>query len=147
MTASPNSDAESEKLPHDAQASAVANELSSALKELQRALIRADIGDDPVLQGSPYSALFALIGDPRFNWMEPLSKLIVTIDEKVAEKEITGMDVVIELRKQAGRLIGEGKEPLPEVFRMHHVMALQKDSEAGLATGRLRKALAKIAEA
>lgn len=146
MAASKNSDAGDEKLPHDPQASAVANELSSALKELHRALIRADIGDDPVLQ-SPYSALFALIGDPRFNWMEPLSKLIVVIDEKVAGKEITGMDMVIELRRQAGGLIGEGKGPSSEVFRMHHVMALQKDPEAGLATGRLRKVLAKIAEA
>lgn len=145
MSVSKDRAAQPENLPHDPQASAVASELSAALKELHRALIRAEIGDDPVLQ-NPYSALFALIGDPRFGWMEPLSQLIVNIDEKVAGKEITGIEMVIELRGQAAGLIGEGKTPASEVFRMYHVMALQKDPEAGLATGRLRKALAKITD-
>lgn len=145
MSDSKCTDTAQEKPPHDPQASAIARELSSALKELHRALIRAEIGDDPVLQ-NPYSALFALIGDPRFGWMEPLSQLIVTIDEKIAGKEIAGMEMVIDLRGQAAALIGEGKTPSSEVFRMYHVMALQKDPEAGLATGRLRKALAKITD-
>lgn len=129
---------------YDQQATALASELSSALKELHRALIRAEIGDDPGLK-NPYSALFALIGDPRFSWMDPLSQLIVRIDEQVAGKEITSMEMVSQLRRQAALLIGEEKSAvaMPDIFRMRHVMALQKEPEAGFATGRLRKLLAK----
>lgn len=126
----------------DKQAVVLASELSSALKELHRALIRAEIGDDPSLQ-NPYSALFALIGDPRFGWMDPLAQLIVHIDEQVAEKEITSMEMLVPLHRQAALLIGEEKtaDALPDGFRLRHVMALQKEPEAGLATGRLRKVL------
>ena len=132
-----------EKPPHDPEATAMAVELSSALKELHRALIRAEIGDDPSLQ-NPYSALFALIGDPRFAWMGPLSQLITHIDEQVAAKEIASMEMLAQLRKQAALLLGEEKGEAPAVFRLRHVMALQKEPEVGLATGRLRKALTKI---
>ena len=132
--------------PFDPQATALATELSAALKELHRALIRAQIGDDPALQ-NPYTALFALIHDPRFSWMAPLSQLIARIDQQVADGEIGDMDKLAELRVQAARLIGDGKDETLATFRMHHVMALQREPEAGLATGKLRKALARLPEA
>lgn len=128
---------------NDPQAVALAAELSSALKELHRALIRAEIGDDPALQ-NPYTALFALIGDPRFAWMGPLSRLIARIDQQLADGGIAGMDVAAGLGTEAARLIGEGSGEALAAFRMRHVMALQKQPEAGLATGRLRKVLAKV---
>lgn len=118
-------------------------ELSSALKDLHRALIRAQIGDDPALE-NPYTMLFALIGDPRFAWMGPLSQLVTRIDQHVADGEITGLDMLAELRTQAGRLIGEGEGDADASFRMHHVMALQKEPDAGLATGKLRKVLGRL---
>jgi len=122
---------------------ALAVELSSALKELHRALIRAEIGDDPALQ-NPYTMLFALIGDPRFAWMGALSQLVARIDQHVADDEIASMEILVELRAEAGRLIGEGDAGTDATFRMHHVMALQKEPDAGLATGKLRKVLGKL---
>ena len=122
---------------------ALAAALSTALKDLHRALIRAEIGDDPALQ-NPYTMLFALIGDPRFSWMGPLSQLITRIDEQVAAKDIASMEMLAQLRKEADLLLGEEKGQGPVVFRLRHVMALQKEPEAGLATGRLRKVLATI---
>ena len=125
-----------------------AGELSSALKQLHRALIRAEIGDDPAL-ANPYTMLFALIGDPRFAWMGPLSQLIARIDQKVADKEVADAAALASLRAEAAGLVGEGsdKQELGEgvaSFRMRHVMALQREPEAGLATGRLRKVLARL---
>lgn len=122
---------------------ALAVELSSALKELHRALIRAEIGGDPALQ-NPYTMLFALIGDPRFAWMGPLSQLVTRIDQHVADDEIASMEILVELRAEAGRLIGEGDIETDATFRMHHVMALQKEPDAGLATGKLRRVLGKL---
>lgn len=122
----------------------LAAELSAALKELHRALIRSEIGDDPSLD-NPYTMLFALIGDPRFAWMGVLSRLIVRIDETLADREAGGDAVVAQLpawRGEAAALIG-GDEA-DAAFRLRHLMALQKEPEVGLATGRLRKTLARL---
>ena len=119
---------------------ALAAALSAALKDLHRALIRAEIGDDPALQ-NPYTMLFALIGDPRFAWMAPLSQLIARIDQKLADGEIADDDSLVTLHGEVAGLVGEGNDA---AFRMRHVMALQKEPQVGLATGRLRKALAML---
>lgn len=121
---------------------ALAAELSAALKELHRALIRSEIGDDPALQ-NPYTMLFALIGDPRFAWMGPLSQLIARIDQQLADDEVTDGDALASLHRTASGLANDGKDA-DAAFRMRHVMALQKEPEVGLATGRLRKTLAKL---
>lgn len=121
---------------------ALAVELSGALKELHRALIRSEIGDDPALQ-NPYTMLFALIGDPRFAWMAPLSRLIARIDQEVADGEIGDAESLAALHGEVAALIGDGKGDAA-AFRMRHVMALQKEPQVGLATGRLRGALARL---
>lgn len=121
---------------------AFAKDLSSALKEFHRALIRAEIGDDPVLRDSPYSALFALIGDPRFGWMAELSQLIAKIDHLVAEREPDEAQQLVEAVKSADNLVGAGEGSGASTFRLRHVMALQRDPDVGLATGKVRKALA-----
>jgi hypothetical protein len=125
------------------QPAALAAELSGALKELHRALIRAEIGDDPAL-ANPYTMLFALIGDPRFAWMGPLSRLITRIDQQVAEGQIAGEAALLALHEEAFDLASRGKGEGLAVFRMRHVMALQREPQVGLATGRLRKVLASL---
>jgi len=120
--------------------------LSSALQELHRALIRAEIGDDPSLE-NPYTMLFALIGDPRFAWMGNLSQLVVRIDETLADRDLPEDGLTTEMtvwRDEAAALIGEGGEANAQ-FRLKHLTALQKEPAVGLATGRLRKTLAGLA--
>ena len=122
---------------------AAAGELSAALKAFHRALIRAEMGDDPDLQG-PYTQLFALIGDPRFAWMAGLSDLIARINHAVAEGEIEGRASVAGFRDEAAAFIGEGEDEALAQFRLRHLMALQTEPEVGLATGSLRRTLAKL---
>jgi len=124
----------------------LAVELSAALKDFHRALIRSEIGDDPALQ-NPYTVLFALIGDPRFSWMSGLSELIARLDQQVADGEFAQPDKLPALREEAAALIGEGGREPDAGFRMRHVIALQREPEVGLATGKLRKALSRIAAA
>lgn len=121
-----------------------ATELSGALKQLHRALIRAEAGDDPAL-ANPYTMLFALIGDPRFAWMGPLSGLIARIDQAVADGEIGGPDVLAALSGEAGALIGEGGGEAVPAFRLRHLAAIRTEAEVGFATGALRKLLARQA--
>jgi hypothetical protein len=127
----------------EGDAAARAIELSNALKSFHRALIRAEVGDDPDLQG-PYTQLFALIGDPRFAWMSGLSDLITRIDHAVAEGEIGAPGGFDALRAEAAGLLGEGESEPDAQFRLRHLMALQKEPEVGLATGALRKTLAAL---
>ena len=128
-------------MPDQTSDSAKVVALSSALKDLHRALIRAEIGDDPALQ-NPYTMLFALIGDPRFAWMGTLSELIARIDHMIADKEVDETAALPGFRDEAAGLIGEAGGEAAAAFRLRHLMALQKEPEVGLATGRLRKLLA-----
>ncbi len=116
-----------------------ARTLSRALQDFHRALIRAEIGNDPDLQ-NPYTQLFALIGDPRFAWMGTLSGLVARIDHEVAEGEMDG-DGLKAAREEAKALLGEGEARQDDAFRLRHLMAVQKTPDVGLATGRLRAAL------
>lgn len=122
-----------------------AADLSSALKAFHKALIQAEVGDDTTLD-NPYSQLFALIGDPRFAWMGAVSRLITRIDEALAARADEQPDLgtlLPQWRDEAAALIGEGtREPDPD-FRMRHLMALQNEPHVGLATGKLRQALAR----
>ncbi|SFI37960.1 hypothetical protein [Aerobium aerolatum] len=115
--------------------------LSSALKDMHRALISAETGDDPALRENPYTVLFALIGDPRFEWMGVLSQLITRLDEAVAKPEEQEPDELAQIVRAVQNLVGEG-DGSASAFRMRHVMALQKEPEVGIATGKVRKALA-----
>jgi hypothetical protein len=134
-------------MPDDSlDSTALATELSTALKDLHRALIRAEVGDDPQL-ANPYTMLFALIGDPRFSWMGALSELIARIDQAVADGEAVETGVVASLRDEAAGLIGEGGGKAATEFRLRHLTALQKEPEVGLATGKLRKVLARMTAA
>lgn len=78
--------------------------------------------------------------------MVPLSQLIARIDQQVADGEIGSHEALARLRAEAAALIGDGKGEAVAAFRLRHLMALQTEPEAGLATGRLRKVLARLPE-
>ena len=82
-----------------------------------------------------------MIGDPRFEWMSVLSQLITRLDEAVAKPEEQEPDELAQIVRTVQNLVGEG-DGTASAFRMRHVMALQKEPEVGLATGKVRKALA-----
>ena len=120
--------------------------LSKALQAFHRALIRAEVGDDPNLN-NPYTQLFALIGDPRFAWMGVVSRLVTRIDEALAGKSDPAPDFAGLLpmwRAEVAALLGDGGEEADAQFRLGHLMAIQKEPEVGIATGRLRKLVADL---
>ena len=127
----------------DATQAVHARTLSDALKEFHRSLIRAEIGDDPVLN-NPYTMLFALIDNPAYAWMGRLSRTIALIDEQISDGTIADDGVLQVHIRQAAALIGEGENEVDPAFRLRHLTALQKEPEVGLATGRLRVALRKL---
>ena len=121
---------------------AKAAELSTALRDLHKALIHAEAGDDPAY-ANPYTLLFDVIGNPRFAWLESLSQLIVVLDEARADKEAFSGDILADAARSAGRLIGEGEDHDAQ-FRLRHLMAMQNAPDVAMATGRLRRTLATL---
>lgn len=121
---------------------ALAGELSAALKAFHWALILAEAGDDPVLR-NPYSLLFAVIGDPRFAWTGGLSQLIVRLDEMLAESEISAPEHLFPFREEVARMLGEEEGENAE-FRLRYLIALQNAPDVALATGGLRRVLARL---
>ena len=121
---------------------ALAGDLSAALKTFHKALIEAEAGSDPSLQ-NPYTRLFAVIGDPRFAWTSPLAQLIVRLDELLAEGEISMPEHLAPFREEVARMLGEG-DGEDTAFRLRYLIALQKSPDVALATGGLRRALAKL---
>lgn len=119
-----------------------AAELSTALRDLHKALIHAEAGDDPAYS-NPYTLLFDVIGNPRFAWLESLSQLIVVLDEARADKEAFSNAILADAARSAGRLIGEGEEHDAQ-FRLRHLMAVQSTPDVAIATGRLRAVLARL---
>lgn len=121
---------------------AKAAELSTALRDLHKALIHAEAGDDPAY-ANPYTLLFDVIGNPRFAWLESLSQLIVVLDEARADKETFSAEILADAARSAGRLIGEGEDHDAQ-FRLRHLMAVQNAPDVAIATGRLRRTLAAL---
>ncbi|RST81668.1 hypothetical protein EJC49_23890 [Aquibium carbonis] len=118
-----------------------ASELSLALQAFHRALLHAEIGGDPAYD-SPYTKLFALIGEPRFAWMKGVPELIARIDQHRDDGTFAEPGQMDALREEARAFLGEGKLEPDETFRLRHLMAIQREPDVGLATGRLRKVLA-----
>jgi hypothetical protein len=126
-----------------AQVIANARALSDALKDFHRALIRAEAGDDPVLN-NPYTMLFALIDNPAYAWMSGISGMIARLDEQISEGTITEAGALGQVLNEAAAFIGEGDGAPDPAFRLRHLTALQKEPADGLATGRLRRTLAEL---
>lgn len=122
-------------------ASALGEELSSALKKLHRALIMVEAGNDETVR-DPYTLLFAVINDPRFAWLNGLSQLIVRLDEMLMAGELSTVSDLLPFRVEAARLLGEESENAE--FRLRHLIALQNAPDVALATGSLRRVLAKF---
>ena len=120
-----------------------ADDLARALRDLHKALIHAEAGDDPAYE-NPYTLLFAVIGNPRFSWLESLSQLIVLIDEARTDKEGALTEAVLrDAVASAKRLIGEGDDHDAQ-FRLRHLMAVQNAPDVAIKTGKLRSILVEL---
>jgi len=80
---------------------------------------------------SPNHFLQLLTTDPWFAWLQPLSQLIVSMDEAMDAKEPLTAAVVDAIVKEAGRLLTPSESG--EGFSHHYFDALQRDPDVVLA--------------
>jgi len=109
-------------------------EIRDALLNLHKALIDSERGRYEKTVGpiqSPNQFLQLLITDPWFAWLQPLSQLIVAIDEVLEEKEPLTDAVADALIKQSRSLLVAAENG--EGFSGHYDVALQQDPDVILA--------------
>jgi len=80
---------------------------------------------------SPNHFLQLLTRDPWFAWLQPLSQLIVSMDEALDGKEPLTAAMVDAMVKEAGRLLTPSESG--EGFSRHYFDALQRDPDVVLA--------------
>ena len=108
--------------------------LRDALLTLHKALIDSEreryeqtIGPIP----SPNHFLQLLTSDPWFAWLQPLSQIIVTIDELMEEKEPLTAASIEALIQRSGALLVASENG--HGFSGHYYAALQNDADVVMA--------------
>ena len=86
---------------------------------------------------SPGQFLQLLTNDPWFAWLQPLSQLIVSIDQAMDGKEPLTAPVVDAAIKEAGALLAPSE--IGEGFSHHYFDALQRDPNVVVAHGAVMK--------
>ena len=110
------------------------SELRHALLALHKALVEAERASYEATVGviaSPNHFFQLLTNDPLFAWLQPLSNLIVAMDEALDAKEpLTDADAEL-LMKQTRVLLVASEEG--KGFSRHYFDALQRDPDVVLA--------------
>jgi hypothetical protein len=105
-----------------------------ALLTLHKALVDSErVSYEKTIGGirSSNDFLQLLISDPWFAWLQPLSQLIVSIDEALDAKEPLTTAKVDEAVKAAGVLLAPSESG--EGFSRHYFDAMQRDPDVVLA--------------
>lgn len=120
--------------PEPAGARSQLVQLRKALLKLHKALIDSERVSYEKTFGkikSPNHFLQLLTSDPWFAWLQPLSQLIIAMDEALDGEEpltATGVDALV---KQAGLMLVAAENG--EGFSGHYYEALQRDPDVVLA--------------
>jgi hypothetical protein len=101
--------------------------LHKALVDSERVTYEATVG--PIQ--SPNHFLQLLTGDPWFAWLQPLSQLIVSMDEAQDPREELSAAVVEALTRQTRLLLTPSETG--EGFARHYYDALQRDPDVVIA--------------
>jgi hypothetical protein len=109
--------------------------LHKALVDSERVTYESTVG---VIR-SPNHFLQLLMQDPWFAWLQPVSQLIVSMDEALGGKEPLTAAMVDALLKQTRQLLAPAENS--EGFGRHYFDALQRDPDVVMAHGELIKAL------
>ena len=109
--------------------------LHKALVDSERVTYEATVG--PIQ--SPNHFLQLLTGDPWFAWLQPLSPLIVSMDEAQDPREELSAAVVEALTRQTRLLLTPSETG--EGFARHYYDALQRDPDVVIAHAEVVKLL------
>jgi hypothetical protein len=115
-------------------------QLRHVLLKLHKALVDSERVTYEQTMGaikSPNHFLQLVTGDPWFAWLQPMSKLIVAMDEALDEKEPLTNAIVDTFLQQTRLLLVVSEEG--DGFSKHYFDALQRDPDVVLAHAEVAK--------
>ena len=117
--------------------------LARALRDLHKHLIHVETQYFGAV-GSPLEHLQLVTNHPHFAWLQKMSSLMASLDERLDEPEPLGAADAFAFRTSVEYLIGPGKNS-DEQFRTKYNALLHDSPEIVMAHGSVRSALAAIA--
>lgn len=116
-------------------------ELSTALRQLHKALVDAEADNFGPINGS-FQLLNLVANHEHFAWLRELSGLMAAIDERRVNDEAVTADEAGEVRTNVETLIGGAGTSAQSSFGARYAVLLQQSPAVAMAHGDVRRALA-----
>ncbi len=117
--------------------------LTRALRDLHKHLIHVETQYFGAV-GSPLEHLQLVTNHPHFAWLQKMSSLMASLDERLDDAEPFGAGEAYAFRASVEKLIGPGENG-DQQFRAKYNALLHDSPEIVMAHGAVRSALAAIA--
>ena len=115
--------------------------MAAAMRTLHKALIDQTQREYERVHGkvtSPYTLFSLVTSDPAFAWLQPMTRLIVDMEDLVGRKEKPPSDAeVVEIRKRIDALLTTKDDP----FSTKYLGLIQSSPEIAVENGRLQALL------
>jgi hypothetical protein len=117
--------------------------MSAVLRRLHKALVESEMAQFGAV-GSAFDQLQLLTSHPQFAWLQQISAILVSIDERLDDKEQAVDHATVQAYKsQIERQLAPGQEN-SSAFHQKYLSALQDSPAVAMAHGELRHHLASL---
>ncbi len=122
-------------------------ELAGALRAFHKAVIDAAIAEMPGAPANPFAQLTALMRDPAFAWLQPLSGLVANTDHVLRTTPNLDPGTVRELRRSVEAVLGPTDHDDAHELRARIGELTPGHPEVAIALAEVRHVLAQLPEA
>jgi len=124
-----------------------ARDLADALRAFHKAVIDAALADEPGAPADPFARLNALMRDPSFAWLQPLSSLVANTDHVLRTTPDLDDEAARELRRTTQAVLGPTDSDDAQLLRARIGELTPAHPEVGIALAGVRHALSRLPDA
>jgi len=124
-----------------------ARSLADALRAFHKTLIDAALAEASNTPANPFARLTALMRNPAFAWLQPLSMLVANTDHVVRTASDLTDEVARDLRRSTEAVVGPTDSEEAGELRRRIGELTPAYPEVGIALAEVRQALARLPEA
>ena len=121
--------------------------VADALRAFHKTVIDAALSDASAGPANPFAQLTALMRDPAFAWLQPLSSLVAATDHLIRTTSEIDEPSARDLRRSAEAVLGPTESNDHEDLRRRIGELTPTHPEVGIALADVRRALGRLPEA